>query len=182
MSSVTLWRPDLETRKNQLCIAGVGDWVVSATPDSTLVTYALGSCIGVAAYDPQARVGGLLHFMLPDSKINAYKASILPATFCDTGLDRLFNDLAHLGAVQRRLRLYLVGAAKVLNTGDFFDIGKRNQLAAKRKLWELGLLIEDEDLGGEMSRTLKLHMESGRVTVRDSFGERELGHKNYSRS
>ena len=171
----------METRKNQLCIAGVGDWVVSSAPDATLATYALGSCIGVAAYDPKAQVGGLLHFMLPDSKINPYKATILPATFCDTGLDRLFSDLAQRGAVQRRLRLYLVGAAKVLNTGDFFDIGKRNQLAAKRKLWELGLLIEDEDLGGEMSRTLKLHMDSGRVTVRDSYGEHELGHNTTTR-
>jgi chemotaxis protein CheD len=165
----------LETPKNQLCVAGVGDWVCSDAPQATLVTYALGSCIGVTAFDPVARVGGILHFMLPDSRLNPYKAELLPATFCDTGLLRLLSDLEALGASRRRLRLHLAGAAKVLNTGDFFDIGRRNLLAAKRKLWELGLVVEDEDTGGEMSRTLKLYLQDGRVTVRDSFGERELG-------
>jgi chemotaxis protein CheD len=176
-----LGSPTLETAKNRLVIAGVGDWVVSDDPQATLATYALGSCIGVVAHDPQARVGGLLHFMLPDSSLNPYKAQVLPATFCDTGVARLLKDLEALGASRRRLRLYLAGAAKVLSTGDFFDIGRRNQLAAKRKLWELGLLIEDEDTGGEMSRTLKLHLSDGRVTVRDSLGERELGPRNTRR-
>jgi chemotaxis protein CheD len=172
-----LGRNALESAKNRLQIAGVGDWVVSDDPHATLATYALGSCIGLVAYDPVARVGGLLHFMLPDSSLNPYKARLLPATFCDTGLARLLQDLEGLGASRRRLRLHLAGAAKVLSGGDFFDIGRRNQLAAKRKLWELGLLVEDEDTGGEMSRTLKLHMHDGRVTVRDSFGERDLGQK-----
>jgi chemotaxis protein CheD len=173
----TLGSPTLESAKNRLAVAGVGDWVISDDPQTTLATYALGSCIGLVAYDPLAKVGGLLHFMLPDSALNPYKASLLPATFCDTGVARLLQDLEALGASRRRLRLYLAGAAKVLDSGDFFDIGRRNQLAAKRKLWELGLLVEDEDTGGEMSRTLKLHMNDGRVTVRDSFGERQLGQR-----
>ena len=172
-----LGRAALVTRKNKLCVAGVGDWVVSGDAETTLATYALGSCIGVVAYDPLARVGGLLHFMLPDSAINPDRARLHPGTFCDTGLPKLLLELAALGASQRRLRVYVAGAAKVLDRGDFFDIGRRNQLAAKRKLWELGLIVEDEDTGGEMSRTLKLDLENGKVTVRDSFGERELGQR-----
>ena len=164
----------MDAPKQNLYIAGVGDWVVSAEPDITLATYALGSCIGLSAFDPLARIGGLLHFMLPDSGLNPAKAERQPGAFFDSGFRRLLDDLQRLGASQRRLRFHMAGAAKAPGHGDFFDIGRRNHLVAKRRLWELGCAVEDEDCGGESSRTLKLRLSDGRVTVRDSFGEREL--------
>ncbi len=66
-------------------VVGVGDYKISTSPLEVLVTYSLGSCLGVAAYDPRAGVGGLLHFMLPDSRINAEKARAQPAMFADNG-------------------------------------------------------------------------------------------------
>jgi chemotaxis protein CheD len=176
-STLSSVKSALETPKQRLCIAGVGDWVVSAEPDITLATYALGSCIGLIAYDPQARVGGLLHFMLPDSALNPEKARRQPGAFFDTGMECLLADLDGLGASRRRLRFFMAGAAKVLSQGDFFDIGRRNHLAAKRKLWEIGHSVEDEDCGGGSSRTFKIRLGDGLVTVRDSFGERELRHR-----
>jgi chemotaxis protein CheD len=164
----------LDAPNQNLYIAGVGDWVVSAEPAITLATYALGSCIGLSAYDPVARAGGLLHFMLPDSGLNPGKAQRQPGAFFDSGFHRLMDDLRRLGADPRRLRFHMAGASKAAGHGDFFDIGRRNHLAAKRRLWELGCAVEDEDCGGEASRTFKLRLSDGRVTVRDSFGEREL--------
>lgn len=176
-----LGRLILDAPKQRLYIAGVGDWVASAEPEITLATYALGSCIGLSAYDPVTRVGGLLHFMLPDSKLNPAKALQQPGVFLDSGFARLMEDLRRLGAEPRRLRYFMAGAAKVTSHGDFFDIGRRNHLAAKRRLWELGCAIEDEDCGGESSRTFKLRLSDGRVTVRDTFGERELRDRAHGR-
>jgi chemotaxis protein CheD len=170
-----LWSAAVNPIKNPLLVAGVGEWVSSSDPSAVLATYALGSCVGLAAYDPTARAGGILHFMLPDSLLNPARARLLPGTFCDTGIPGMLAELESLGARRGRLVVHLAGAAAVLDKGDFFDIGRRNVLAARRKLWELGLIVEDEDTGGEISRTLKLGLAQGRVTVRDSFGERELG-------
>jgi chemotaxis protein CheD len=165
----------MDPQHKRLIVVGMGELAVTADAERCLATYALGSCIGIAAYDPRARVGGLLHFMLPDSSLNPGKALAQPGAFCDTGLARLLDRLTALGAAPRRLRIVLAGAAKVLDAGDFFDVGRRNALAAKRRLWELGLLPDDEACGGELSRTLKLDLATGKMTVRDLFGERELG-------
>ena len=62
----------------QRVIIGVGDMAVSNNPQVTLSTYALGSCVGVVAYDPVARAGGILHLMLPDSTISPEKAVAQP--------------------------------------------------------------------------------------------------------
>ena len=169
--------PVLDTSRELRVVVGVGDWIAATGTQSNLVTYALGSCIGVTAWDPVAKAGGLLHFMLPDSALNPDKARLKPGMFCDTGLAILLEELEKRGAKRHRLRIILAGGAKASGGGDFFDIGRRNLLAAKRKLWEAGLAVEDEECGGEISRTLRLKLGEGRVSVRDSFGERELGRK-----
>mgnify|MGYP001561206167 CR=1 FL=1 len=69
----------------QRVVVGVGDLSVSNNIAITLSTYALGSCIAVAAYDPVVKAGGLLHLMLPESSISPDKAISQPAMFADTG-------------------------------------------------------------------------------------------------
>jgi chemotaxis protein CheD len=155
-------------------VVGVGDYKISARPGETLVTYSLGSCLGVAAYDPQARVGGLLHFMLPDSRINPEKAQAQPAMFGDTGLALFLNEIFALGATRRTLLVKLAGASKVLKDGEFFDIGRRNLLMAKKLLWKNNLPVLAEETGGTASRTLRLRLEDGRTLVKDAGGEHEL--------
>ncbi len=73
-------------------VVDIADWHVSNDPRITLVTYSLGSCIGVVIWDQIVKVGGMLHFMLPDSSISADKATVNPAMFADTGLPRLFQE------------------------------------------------------------------------------------------
>src|SRR5580692_10325372 len=106
-------------------VVGVGDYKISTNPLDVLVTYSLGSCLGVAAFDSRAGVGGILHFMLPDSRINPEKAQAQPAMFADTGLTVFLNELFAWGATRKGLILKMAGASKVLKDGEFFDIGRR---------------------------------------------------------
>jgi len=156
-------------------IVGISDCKVSRDADSVLITYALGSCIAVALYDPVARVGGLLHYMLPKSAIDAAKAERNPFMFADTGIPRLIELVKSTGGEPRRMLVRLAGGAQVLDHQGVFQIGKRNYLAARRILWKAGILIAAEEVGGEVSRTTRLEVASGRMWVREGSGiEKEL--------
>src|SRR5262245_7448547 len=119
--------PSIASLFAQRLVVGVGDLGVSNNTAITLSTYALGSCVGLAAYDPIAKVGGILHLMLPDSALSAEKAAERPAMFADTGLPFFFRSLSGLRAGHSRLRLFVAGGANVMGTGsDSFKIGERN--------------------------------------------------------
>mgnify|MGYP006279424681 CR=1 FL=1 len=107
-------------------IIGVADMQVSDNSADVLVTYSLGSCIGVVIFDEVARVGGILHYMLPDSSMDKEKASRKPYMFADTGIPRLFKHSYQLGAQKNRIRVYVAGGAEILDQKGFFNIGKRN--------------------------------------------------------
>jgi chemotaxis protein CheD len=149
-----------------LLTVGVGDCKVSAGADSVLTTYALGSCIAVAIYDPVASVGGLLHFMLPESSLNREKAQENPFMFADTGVPLLFHAAYDLGAEKRRMVVHVAGGAQVVDVKGVFDIGKRNQLALRKILWKAGVMIRAEQIGGTESRTVKLDVATGRFWIR----------------
>ena len=100
-------------------IIGISDFNCSKKPGDVLVTYALGSCIAVVVFDPMAMVGGLLHFMLPDSNLDKKKASECPAMFADTGIPLLFKSCYALGAEKRRMIVKIAGGASILNDGDY---------------------------------------------------------------
>lgn len=140
----------------------------------TLVTYSLGSCIGVSIYDPVVKVGGLLHYMLPDSAIAPDKAEKSPGMFADTGLPLLFKTAYKLGAEKKRLVIKVAGGAQLLDDGGTFNIGKRNYLILRKIFWKNGVMIDGEHVGGALSRTLKLELRSGRVTVKTKEGEVQL--------
>jgi chemotaxis protein CheD len=130
------------------------------------VTYALGSCIALPIHDPRACVGGLLHFMLPESRIDARKARKNPSMFADTGIPMLFHRAYELGAVKSRLVVRAAGAAQVLNDAEVFNIGKRNYLALRRILWRAGVMLRGEATGGTTSRTVRLEVGNGRMWCR----------------
>jgi chemotaxis protein CheD len=142
---------------------GIADCQVSKDPESVLVTHALGSCIAVAVYDPVTHVGGLLHFMLPDSSIDPKKAQQKPYMFADTGIPTLFHAAYAIGAEKRRLIVRILGGAQVSDLQGVFNIGKRNYLACRKILWANGLLIHAEEVGGGASRTMRLDLSSGEL-------------------
>ncbi|MFY9725524.1 MAG: chemotaxis protein CheD [Bryobacteraceae bacterium] len=149
-----------------LLTVGVGDCKVSNGVESVLATYALGSCIAVAIHDPVAAVGGLLHFMLPESSLNPDKAGQNPFMFADTGIPLLFHAAYGLGAEKRRLVVRAAGGAQVMDDNGLFNIGKRNHLALRKILWKAGVMIHGEEIGGTTSRTVRLEVATGLFWVR----------------
>jgi chemotaxis protein CheD len=144
----------------------VSDARASGDPADTLVTYSLGSCIGVCLYDPIARVAGLLHYQLPTSTMDKAKADNNPFMFADTGMGALLPMMEALGAQKRRLKVKLAGGAAMLNDASSFNIGKRNHAAIRKILWQHGMFIESEDVGGGAPRTVYLRVADGSLTIK----------------
>ena len=156
-------------------VVGVADCRISADRADSLVTYALGSCIAVLIHDPVAGVGGLLHFMLPESSIDREKAQQNPYMFADTGIPLLFRSAYEQGADKRRLIVIAAGGAQVMDPSGVFNIGKRNHLAMRKILWKAGVLVHGEEVGGTASRTVRLEVGSGRALMRGAGeAEREI--------
>ena len=154
-----------------LVVVGVGDCQVSTDSQATLVTYALGSCIALLAHDSVSKVGGLLHYMLPESSLDATRAQSHPAVFGDTGVQLLLDTMMRKGADKRRLVLRAAGGAQMMDEQGVFNIGKRNQLALKKLLWKSGLMLHGEETGGLLSRTVRMEIASGKVFLRPGGGQ-----------
>jgi chemotaxis protein CheD len=147
-------------------VVGVGDMASSANAGARIITYALGSCLGITVYDPVAKVGAMLHVMLPDSSIDREKARDNPWMFVDTGVPQLFHEAYRLGAVKQRVVVKVAGGAAANAERDMFEIGKRNVIALRKILWKNGVLIAAQDVGGSSSRTLTLDVATGGVLLR----------------
>ena len=146
-------------------VAGVADMVVSNDAGADLVTYSLGSCLGITVYDPQKKIGGLLHLMLPDSQIDPAKASAEPFMFADTGVPRLFQAYYNLGGDRRRAVIKAAGGAAFFSIPDKFNIGERNVRMFDEMIRRNGLTIDASDFGGYVSRTLRFDLATGTVTI-----------------
>jgi chemotaxis protein CheD len=131
--------------------------------------------VAICIFDPLSGIGGLLHILLPDSRINPARAQIQPLAFADTGIPMLFQSAYAMGLNKKSCIVKLVGGADV--TGDglkaSMGVGKRNALAARNLLWRNGVLIQGEALGGSTARTVTLILADGRVEIsngRDLIG------------
>ncbi len=154
-------------------IVGVSDMKISNNPEEILVTYSLGSCIGVVIYDPIVKVGGLLHYMLPDSTIDSAKAKKNPYMFCDKGIPGLFKESYSKGATKKNIRIYVFGGAQVLDQANFFNIGKRNYSALRKMFFKNNVVITYEDVGGSVNRTVRLKISTGDIYIKTS-GQGEM--------
>ena len=149
-------------------VVGMADFAVSNSPNLILTTYSLGSCLGVAIYDPVARAGGLLHTMLPDSNLQPEKALLQPGMFVDTGFSALIKAIAELDAEPGRLKIYVAGGAQIMDSTGFFNIGKKNYDALTAILKEEGLRLQAEQVGGLVNRTMHLNIATGGVSLKVS--------------
>ena len=145
---------------------GVGDMATSNDVESVLATYALGSCIGVVAYDPSVRAGGILHLMLPDSTILPDKAAAQPAMFADTGLPEFFQLMHSFGAERSRIQLLVAGGAHMLVGQDPFRIGEGNWRATTDYLKANNYPVRHVEVGGTVNRSVALELATGIVTIR----------------
>ena len=156
-------------------VVDIADMIVSSSPDDVLVTYSLGSCVGVTLYDPDAGVGAMIHCMLPLSKIDRAKAESKPFMFVDTGVSRLIQAVFDLGAQRSNLTCKVAGGASLLDAKKMFKIGERNYTVLRKILWKNDILIDAEDVGGQSPRTMYLYMATGKTTLKVQGEETELG-------
>ncbi len=147
-------------------VVGIGEFAVSNDREAVIVTHALGSCVAVCLWDPAVRVAGLIHVLLPDSRINPSRADHQPAAFADRGIPLLFRAAYEYGVEKKRCVVRLVGGADVTGIGGGeASVGKRNILAARSLLWKNGVLVQAEAVGGNTARTVALGVDDGRVQV-----------------
>ncbi len=133
--------------------------------EDLLVTYALGSCLGLMVYDPVVRVGGLLHAMLPLSRINKQKAAINPFIFVDTGVPAMFEAFYELGGQKNQMVVKATGCGNPIGKNEMFNIGERNYTMLKRLLRAKDLVLEAADVGGPNSRTVHFDLSTGKALI-----------------
>lgn len=145
---------------------GMADLKVCKSPDS-VTTLGLGSCIGIAIVDPQTKVGGLAHVMLPDS--TAIKNNTNIAKFADTGIEELVKQMVAAGANKSRMVAKIAGGAQMFaasTKNDLMKVGERNAIASKAKLKELGIKLLAEDTGANYGRTVEFYPETGDFLIK----------------
>ncbi|MGE0862584.1 MAG: chemotaxis protein CheD [Vicinamibacterales bacterium] len=166
------WRVTAGVARRKRIVVGIGEFAVSNDKDSLIVTHALGSCVAVCLWDPQVKVAGLIHVLLPDSRINLDRAGVQPAAFADTGIPLLFQTAYAYGVQKQRCLVRLVGGADVTGIGaGITAVGKRNILAARGLLWKNGVMLKGEAVGGCEARNVSLDAGDGRVQVTSSGRE-----------
>ncbi len=145
---------------------GMADLNIAKAPDS-LTTLALGSCIGLTLYDPRTKIGGLVHYMLPDSTAIADNSKI--AKFADTGIRELLQQVLKAGAGRNSLEAKIAGGARMFAVNQatlIGNIGERNAIAAKEILKELKIKLVAEDTGLNYGRTVELRCDTGEFYIK----------------
>ena len=148
-----------------LVTVGIGGLEVSADRGAVLITHGLGSCIAVIVYDPRRKIGGMLHFQLPSSTLSPERAAESPGTFADTGIPLLFEKMYALGSKKVDIVVKAAGGGNFHNDNGTFDIGKRNHTMMRKIFWKAQVLVAAEDVGGSKSRTARLFLDTGQVTI-----------------
>lgn len=151
--------------KPNTIIVGIAEMQVSADPEASLVTYSLGSCLGITIYDPVVRVGGMLHSMLPVSDRGRSGHRKSAYAFVDSGVPLLFRSAYQLGADKRRIVVKAAGGAELLDEDRYFGIGHRNYETLTHLLAKNGVRLAAHSVGGKVSRTMRLELATGNVSI-----------------
>jgi chemotaxis protein CheD len=148
----------------------MGEMAVSREPGHVLVSLGLGSCIGVALVDSRSGVAGLAHVVLPESAGRDEKLG----RFADKAVPALLSQIECLGAVRPRVKAVLVGGASMFALGSAgLDVGPRNEAAVRDALKALRVPVAACETGGNRGRTIRVDVESGRVTSREAGGSED---------
>ncbi|MBI4660872.1 MAG: chemotaxis protein CheD [Verrucomicrobia bacterium] len=151
--------------KHHTIIVGISEMKVSNDPELSLITYSLGSCLGIAIYDPLARVGGMLHAMLPESSLQQDGSRKSPCMFVDSGVPMLFRSAYKLGAHKERIIVKAAGGAELLEEDRYFGIGHRNYECLTELLERNGVRLAASAVGGKASRTMRMELATGKVSI-----------------
>ena len=150
-----------------MVLLGLGDLGATKTPGDAVKTLALGSCVAVILLVPSTRCVGMVHVVLPESSLDVAKSRLKPGYFADTAIPALFDCVCRTGGTVSWQDVYvkLAGGANVLRGTSTLDVGRRNVLAIKKLLWQLGTGAVAEDVEGNFSRTVSVSVDSGIVAL-----------------
>ncbi len=155
-------------------IVGISDMAISTDASDTIITYSLGSCVGITFFDPEVGIGGMLHCLLPLSKKAKEKAKAKPCMFVDTGINLLLQEIFNLGAKRDNLITKVAGAGKLMDDKNMFNIGERNFAVTRKILWKNNILINGENIGGNNPKTMVLNMSTGQTFIKSRGEEIEI--------
>jgi chemotaxis protein CheD len=158
------------TQERELYVVGMGEMVVTDSPDAVLSCIGLGSCVAVCAYDAREKIGGMAHIVLPQNYGIPGKSE---AKYADTAVPLLLNEMAKRGCIKRRLIIKIAGGAQMtLAPGlrDTFKTGERNLEQIMSVLRKENITPAAADTGGSIGRTVKMYVRTGRVTVKTAYG------------
>ncbi len=132
-----------------------------------IITVGLGSCVGIGLYDESSRVGGLAHILLSESLQFQNRSGMLnKAKFADTAIPILIGEMEKIGGKRTRLQAKIAGGSQLFSSNKSgISVGEKNIDAVRRALEQLNIPIVGEDLGGSHGRTMRLYVDSGRVTI-----------------
>lgn len=146
---------------------GIAEWKVAHNP-ARLITLGLGSCVGIALYDPRTSIGGLAHIMLPDS--TEFQDVSNRAKFADLAIPDLLEAMLRMGARRASIVAKLAGGAQMFSSADrrltVLNIGERNVAMSRRVLEDLGIPVLAADTGGNYGRTMILDTTNGKVYIK----------------
>ena len=156
-------------------VVGLGEIKIANDPFAILTCLGLGSCIGISAYDPIAKVAGMAHIVLPCSNGRSGPPS---PKYADIGIPHLLEQVSQQGAITSRLIIKIAGGAQISKAAgleDSFKIGQKNSDAVKEFFGQIGMSIKAADIGGDYGRTMKMYLESGNTIVTSAKqGPKEL--------
>lgn len=147
-------------------LIGIAQMKISQKPEEILVAPNLGSCLGVSVYDQKCKLAGLIHCLLPHSKSDPEKARNNPYMYVDTGVALMLDQMFARGADRSTLIITVAGGGNMNDENNVFEIGKKNFTILKKILWKNNLLIKAEHVGETFSRTVSLHVGTGKTFVK----------------
>jgi chemotaxis protein CheD len=146
-----------------------------ATAPTRMMTFALGSCVGIVLYDPVSKIGGLAHVMHPSSE--RVSNNVNKAKFVDTAVELMLSRMAKKGALRSRIKAKIFGGAKMFQSisasPGVIQIGEENVKATREELAKRNIPIVAESTGGTKGKTVIFDVASGKVTVKDAQGKQE---------
>lgn len=156
---------------NEKITVGIADMKLAKAP-GVLITYALGSCIGLCFHDPKLKLGALLHIMLP---LNMETGRKTPLKYADTGIRETLRQMEAQGALRSRITVKIAGGAKMfeVNGGNLGNIGQRNIESVHTILRKENIRLLGEYVGGSVARTMLFDVDSGQACIR-SYGKQDI--------
>lgn len=155
-----------------LAHVGMSEIRLAESPQTSFVVPGLGSCIALVIYEPNSRLAGMAHVLLPDS--GQGNASDVPGKFANTAVPRLIADLVARGANPSALVAKMAGGSQMFKGGPALSVGDRNIEAVKRALAERQIPVLAADLGGTQGRSIRFEVASERFFVRRRLGPEEV--------